>query len=354
MINKLLEKYMCAFLFMGMLSFAPSLLAQDYQLGPGDQIRITVFQNEDMTLETRVSDSGTINYPLIGTVQVGGLSTSAAEQLIADKLKSGNFVRRPQVNIALLEIRSSQVSVMGMVNSPGRFPLETNTMRLSQVIAGAGGVLPAAGTGTAIIAGQRNGSPTRTEVDLASLYLSDSPAEDPLLRGGDVVYVMPGNQVSIQGQVNRPGRYPLESNKMRLSEVLTMAGGAIPEASDIVIVSGQRNGQSFRKEVDIPALFLDEDGGENILIAAGDEIYVQRPQLFYIYGEAQKPGSYRVERNMSVIQALAQGGGPTVRGTQRKIKVLRRNDNGETEELQPKLTDMIQAEDVIFVRESLF
>ncbi len=90
------------------------------------------------------------------------------------------------------------------------------------------------------------------------------------------------------------------------------------------------------------------------MIAAGDEVYVHRAPVFYIYGEAQKPGSYRIERNMTVVQALAQGGGPTIRGTQRNLKLMRKDSNGQTVELTPKLTDPVRPDDVIFVRESLF
>jgi polysaccharide export outer membrane protein len=102
----------------------------DYQLGAGDAIRITVFQNPDLTLETRVSESGGITFPLVGSVPVGGLSTTAAEELIAQKLKSGNFVKRPQVNIVLTEVRSSQVAVLGLVNKPSRFPMDSSGVRI--------------------------------------------------------------------------------------------------------------------------------------------------------------------------------------------------------------------------------
>jgi polysaccharide biosynthesis/export protein len=270
MIKNRLGMFAKAFFVIWVLSFFnPAAAASvEYKLGVGDAIRITVFQNPDMELETRVSEDGNINYPLIGAVQVAGLSSSAAEQLIAERLMSGGFVKRPQVNINVLDARSTQVSVMGMVN--------------------------------------------------------------------------------------KPGRYALESNAMPVTAVITLAGGTMPEASDIVIVTGKREGKSFRQEVDLPAMYLNEASDVNILVQAGDEVYVQRAPVFYIYGEAQKPGSYRLERNMSVIQALAQGGGPTIRGTERNIKLMRRNGDGVTEEIKPKLTDLVRADDVIFVRESLF
>jgi polysaccharide export outer membrane protein len=342
----------------GMVAFASASFAAadttDYQLGGGDAIRITVFQNPDLTLETRVSESGGITFPLIGAVPVGGLSTIAAEELIAQKLKSGNFVKQPQVNIVLTEVRSSQVAVLGLVNKPSRFPMDTSGVRLSDILSSAGGVLPEAGTGTAILTGTRDGQLMRQEIDIASLFLNDSNGQDVIVKGGDVIYVIAGNQVSVLGQVNNPGRYPLESFKMRLSEVLTLAGGVSAAGSDIAIITGKRDGQPFHKEIDIAAMYLNDQGDNNLVIAAGDEIYVSRAPVFYIYGEAQKPGSYRVERNMTVVQALAQGGGPTIRGTQRNIKLLRRNDDGTTAELSPQMADLVHPNDVLFVRESLF
>lgn len=349
-------KLLALFMLVCMLAYIPGSHAAstDYQLGPGDAIRISVFQNPDLSLETRVSESGTITYPLVGEVKVGGLSPREAEQVIAQKLKDGNFVKRPQVNMTLVEVRGSQIAVIGLVNKPGRFPVESANMRLSEAIAAAGGVAGTAGTGTAVVTGKREGKPIRVETDIASLFLSEGSAQDTVLRAGDIIYVMTGNQVSIQGQVNRPGRYALESNKMHVSEVLTLAGGLTADAADMAIVAGKRNGENFRKEIDIPALYLSDSNDQNMLIAAGDEVYVQKAPVYYIYGEAQKPGAYRIERNMTVVQALAQGGGPTIRGTQRNLKLMRKDSKGQTVELTPKLTDPVRPDDVIFVRESLF
>ena len=325
----------------------------DYQLGAGDSIRIMVFQSPDLTLETRVSENGAITYPLIGTVQVGGLAIPDAELSIAQKLKDGGFVQQPQVNIVLLTVRGNQVAVLGMVNRPGRFPLETNT-HLSEIIATAGGVQVIAGAGSAVVNGMRQGKPMRKEIDVASLFLNSRLEEDMLVAGGDVVYIVPGNQVAVLGQVNRPGRYSLETFTMHLSEVLSLAGGIAAAGSDNIVVVGKRQGQNFRKEIDLAELYLNNKPENNIVIAGGDEIYVARAPMFYIYGEVQKPGSFRVERGMTVIQALAQGGGPTVRGTEWWIRLHRRNAKGEIEKLSPKMTDTVQADDVVYVRESLF
>ena len=129
--------------------------------------------------------------------------------------------------------------------------------------------------------------------------------------------------IVVLGQVNRPGRYPLETLKTHVSDILAIAGGATATGSDIIILVGIRNSQPFRKEIDIAGMYLEDKRGEDIQVEGGDVIYVYRAPMYYIYGEVQRPGSYRVERNMTLMQALAQGGGPTLRGTQKSIKIFR-------------------------------
>ena len=112
----------------------------DYPLGSGDVLKIMVFQHPDLSIESRIADSGRITFPLLGTLQVGGLSTDQAERLIARGLQEGGFLRDPQVSIQVSQFRSQQVSVLGNVNRPGRYPMDAQTMRLSEVLALAGGV----------------------------------------------------------------------------------------------------------------------------------------------------------------------------------------------------------------------
>jgi polysaccharide export outer membrane protein len=240
----------------------------DYQLGSGDNIRIVVFQNPELTLETRVSESGTITFPLIGTVRLGGLTLAAAGQAIARALAAGSYIANPQVNVLLLQNR--------------------------------------------------------------------------------------GNQVSVLGQVNRPGRFPLETFDTRLSEMLAVAGGISATGADIAILTGTRDGKPFRKEIDIAMMFLGGKMQDDVFVSAGDVIYVHRMPMFYIYGEVQRPGSYRVERRMTIRQALALAGGPTNRGTERGIRVYRRGSDGNVEALSPDVNDSVQGDDVLHVRETIF
>jgi polysaccharide export outer membrane protein len=245
---------------------APSVA--EYQLGAGDVVRVTVYQNPDLTVETRITENGSISFPLLGAVVIGGRTVSAAEKGIADGLRNGNFVRQPQVTVTLLQVRAHQASVLG--------------------------------------------------------------------------------------QVNRPGRYPLEQAGMRLTDVLAIAGGVAVGGSDIVVLSGTRAGAPLRVEVDLPMLFAAGGRDKDPLVENNDVVWVDRQPLVYIYGEVQRPGPLRLEREMTLMQALATGGGLTARGTEKGIRVHRRADDGKVRVLQPAMDDRMKDGDVVYVRESLF
>ena len=158
------------------------------KLGSGDSIRIQVFQNPDLSLETKILETGSITYPLIGSAKLAGLTIPEAEKLIALSLKNGGFVQLPQVTVTLVQARRKQVSVLGLVGRPGQFPLETANTHLSDILAIAGGVSPS-GSDIVIVTGIRDGKPMRKEVDIAATYLDGKSTNDMVLAGGDVVYV---------------------------------------------------------------------------------------------------------------------------------------------------------------------
>jgi len=160
--------------------------------------------------------------------------------------------------------------------------------------------------------------------------------------------------VSVLGQVNRPGRYPVEGAVHKLTDLVALAGGVTQLGADTVTLVTQRSGKEERVELDLPAMMNAGDLRPDTTVANGDLIYVPRAPVFYIYGEVQRPGQFRVEREMTVMQALAAGGGLTPRGTERGIKLHRRNGNGNVEIVRPAMRDPIRPDDVVYVRESWF
>ena len=113
----------------------------------------------------------------------------------------------------------------------------------------------------------------------------------------------------------------------------------------------RRDGKVLK--IDLGALFAG-DSRQNVLVAAGDTIFVPRAPQFYVYGEVQKAGVYQLQNHMTVAQAISAGGGLTSRGSQRRIILKRRNDQGREYETSIKTSEMLQPDDVLFVKESIF
>jgi polysaccharide export outer membrane protein len=158
----------------------------------------------------------------------------------------------------------------------------------------------------------------------------------------------------VLGQVARPGRFPLETANTKLTELLATAGGVTPAGADTLILTGVRDGKPLRLEIDVPALLMKGQAQNDILVQGGDIIFVDRAPQFYIDGEVQRPGSYRLERDMTVRHALAQSGGISLRGTKRGLSIHRRDADGKIVMVEPELDALVQPDDIINVREAVF
>jgi polysaccharide export outer membrane protein len=115
-----------------------------------------------------------------------------------------------------------------------------------------------------------------------------------------------------------------------------------------------RNGKSVTRTVDILNMVRTGNLADNYDLESNDLVYVERYPRFYIYGEVQRPGVYRLEKNMTLVQALSSGGGITLRGTERNIRIKRRDANGTLQVIQSKNDDLVQPDDVIYIQESIF
>lgn len=239
----------------------------DYRMGTGDVLRITVYGQPDLTTEARVSEAGAITFPLIGEVKLAGSTPAQGETEIAKRLSKGGFILEPFVTLNVVQYR--------------------------------------------------------------------------------------GQQISVLGRVNRPGKHTLEKIG-RVTDALALAGGIVIDGADTVTLVRERDGKTEYRDIDVIALFKPGGEASNEIVQDGDIINVARQPMFYIYGEVNRPGAFRLEQNMNVVQALSVGGGINTRGTQRGIRILRRDENGAMQELEAKLADMVKKDDVIYVKESLF
>ncbi len=235
-------------------------------LARGDVVTVTVFGRPELTATVYVSDSGTIDIPLAGEIPVMGLSPGQAAERVATAYREGDFLIDPQVNIVLAALRSQQISIVGEVVKPGRFPIDTRTSILD-ALALAGGITDQ-GEERAFILRRKEDGVDRFEIDL--------------------------------------------------SDLLNAGTGQVPE------------------------------------MRAGDTVVVPKAQLFYVYGAVNRPGSYALRKDMTVIEAIAVAGGLTDRGSTRRVRIKRKIKGEKLDTIGVDLDDAVRAEDVINVRERIF
>lgn len=194
-----------------------------YTLGPGDVVRITVYNNPDLTTEAQIAGNGTITFPLIGAIKIGGLSATAAQAKIARSLQRGNFIPNAQVNLLVTQYRSQQVAVLGAVNKPGNYPI-TRPTTVTDLLAEAGGVRPDGAEIITVTRHDADGKVVRDHIDVNSVLTSGQGATDEKLSAGDIIFVPTAPVFYIYGQVQKPGAYPLKAN-ITVREALAISGG---------------------------------------------------------------------------------------------------------------------------------
>jgi len=161
----------------------------DYQLRPLDLLDIRVFQEDDLTMTNKVSQAGTLTFPLIGSVKVSGLKVHEAEILVTDKLKDG-YIKNPQVTILVKEYAARRVSVLGEVKKPGTVEIPPEeALTLLQAVAYAGGFQNVAKTDEVVVRRMIDGKETKTKVNATKLMRAVAAECVYPLEPGDIVYV---------------------------------------------------------------------------------------------------------------------------------------------------------------------
>jgi polysaccharide export outer membrane protein len=234
---------------------ADPLPARDYEVGPGDVLEIAVYGNDDLSRVPTVQTNGSISYPLLGEVQVAGLTVAEIQRKITNLLEK-DYLVRPQVEVKVHEYQSQFVSVVGDVNSPGRKPLRGRT-RLIDLLTEAGGFKPTA-SGDVIIARSEGEFADGQRSIIVRITRSTSPAMQDLvnlelpLRNGDIVTALPKAYVTVDGEVARPGRYAIEAD-LTVTGAISLAGGLTRFGSSNVKVrrTDPVAGQTTILEVDL-------------------------------------------------------------------------------------------------------
>ena len=236
-------------------------------LGAGDSVSIQIFGEPEAT-SAYVGDDGTINAPYVGKIPVAGTSPVEAASRVASALKDGGFFVDPHVTVLVTQPLSQLVSVVGEVQTPGRYPI----------------------------------TPRSTIVDM-----------------------------------------------------LAQAGGIKDSASDIgYVIRTDPSGQVTRQAVNLNVVKDTKDAPSTWVLQGGDSLVVPHAELFSIEGEVVTPGRYPIESGMTVIQAIARAGGINQRGSERRVQLKRADKPGHYQSQHAKSGDLVQAGDIIVVKESIF
>jgi polysaccharide export outer membrane protein len=160
--------------------------------------------------------------------------------------------------------------------------------------------------------------------------------------------------VSVVGEVGTAGRYQI-TPRTTLLDLVAQAGGLKEEAADIgYILRTDETGRVNRYPVNLNVVKDTPDAPSSWILVGGDSLVVPRAERFSIDGEVTAPGRYRIEQGMTVTQAIARAGGVTERGSEHRVRLRRLKKPGEYQTIHPKAGDLVQAGDIITVKESIF
>jgi polysaccharide biosynthesis/export protein len=241
------------------------------RLAPGFLVALNVLDDPDFVGTFRIDQQGDIALPILGIMRVAGETVPEARAQIQKRLMDGEILKDPQVNLLVLEYTAPEVTIIGEVAGPGRYPLLV-PRRLVDVLALAGGTTVAAGNEVQI---------TRGGADADPIVVHYSKATDPktiadvVVRPGDVVQVKRAGIVYVLGAVTRPGGYVMqEDGTLTVLQAISLANGtSLPAAVDKIYLL-RRNADGTRATVAIPLTKMSRGKHADVQLRATDVLYV--------------------------------------------------------------------------------
>ena len=161
--------------------------------------------------------------------------------------------------------------------------------------------------------------------------------------------------VSVLGEVRTPGRFPIES-RTTVIDLLAQAGGTTERGGYVLYLmrADTKSGEIERHPIDLRGLQDHRYSLKMLTLQGGDSLFVPPAEQFYVYGEVQQPNMYRLEPEMTVLQAISRSGGFTRAANRNRVEIKRRDTGGATHVIKATLADRVEPDDVIYVKESLF
>jgi len=282
------------------VALPPSSTGQQYEIGPGDVVHVVVQGQADLSGDFRVDAEGSISFPLLGKIKAAAHTPLELERKLTTLLADG-YLRRPVVTVSVAQYGSQKVYVTGEVQKPGPFGLKADRSLLA-LLADLGGLGANVGHEVIVIRPISDGT-------AGPIIPTAAPAGDgEAARGGEGGFVVAGQPLEVPG-----------ADVFRISLLELQAGN--PE--------------------------------RNVLLQAGDTVYFPRAAQIYITGSVARPGPYKYQEGMTLLQALTLAGGVSDRGAAGRTRIVR-VEGGKKKEAKAKPTDIVQPEDLIVVPERFF
>lgn len=246
-----------------------------YRLGPKDLIAIRVQEVPDLNVESRVTENGTVNLPLIGEVPAEGLTEAGfAERLKA--LLESRYVNRATVSIEVREFRSRPITVIGAVKSPGALAF-SGRWTLIEALAAAGGLADAHGDVVYVLRRAENGLTDQVAVRVDSLFVQGDPKANLPIFANDLINVPATIEVTIfcLGEVLSPGALKFKSTeRITVLSVIARAGGLSARASKRMAIK-RRKGESLLEEVEVDYRRILAGKEPDLALADGDVLVIK-------------------------------------------------------------------------------
>lgn len=302
--------------------------AGNYCIGPDDQLDITVLEAPELNGTPRVSQSGDISLPLIGTVKAAGLTTQEL-QVVVEELLRRRYIKDPHVTVQVRDVQSHPVAVFGAVKKPGVFQIR-DPKTVIEILSMAEGLDADAGDKVIVEHRSRDGGGVESSWNSGS---AEAPTAD------DTLAASPRVRAPQMALVSTPPRF---------------AHLSAPEAEN----------DSSTVTIDLKKLLDTGNPALNVLVYPGDVVKVPRADLVYVVGEVGKPGGFELKSNerVSVLQALAMAQGLTHTSAASHARIIRTDPvtNARTEIpinikkiLAGKSADpMLRPRDILFVPNS--
>lgn len=245
----------------------------DYQIGPGDLLESKVYEAQDLSTSVRVSSKGTVTYPLLGEVEIGGLTVQEAEKKL-ETLLQAKYIKDPHVTIFIKEYRSKHVAVVGAVKNPGNYEL-LNRGHLLEAIALAGGLTE---TASKTVYLTHQGTDKQIQINLDDLLVKGNLKLNLPVQMGDTIFVPEAGVFYANGAFKKPGQYPMKG-VVTASRATEIAGGLAmgAEASSATLIRFKADGERQVMPVDLNAIRNGE--GEDITLQDQDVLFVSKSAI---------------------------------------------------------------------------